>query len=108
MDNRREEKIREALREAAAEYLVREASPKSLITVTSAAISKDGKRAMIYITVLPENFEAEALSFANRNGGRFGEFFRTRVRGVRVPHFTFEIDRGEKNRQRIDILSDVQ
>ncbi len=104
MDTRREEKIREALREAAAEFLVREAGPQSLITVTSTHISKDGGQAVIGITVLPESFEQQALLFANRNVRRFSEFFKTRVRGVRMPHITFEIDRGEKNRQHLDTL----
>jgi ribosome-binding factor A len=95
----------EALREAAAEFLGREAGPQSLITVTRADLSDDRKRGIIYITVFPESAEKAAAEFANRNRKEFSDFFQKRVRGMRVPHVEFIIDLGEKNRQRLDELS---
>ena len=99
------ERLQEALREAAAEFLSREAGRQSLVTVTRAELSEDSKRVNIFITVMPESEEEKALQFANRNRGVFADFFATRVRGTRAPHITFVIDRGEKNRQRLDELS---
>jgi ribosome-binding factor A len=98
----RHEKMREALREVAAEFLAREAGPQSLITVTSASLSSEGRRGTVFITVLPESAEAAALAFANRNRGEFGQFFEKRIRGVSVPRVEFALDRGEKSRQRLD------
>ena len=43
----RHEKLQEALREAAAEFLAREANRQSLITVTGALVSEDGKRGYV-------------------------------------------------------------
>jgi ribosome-binding factor A len=103
--NNRHEKMQEALREAAAEYLGREAGPQSLITVTRVALSDDGGRAVILITVLPESREKEALEFATRQRRELNLFLLKRVRGMRAPHLEFVIDRGEKNRQRLDELS---
>ena len=103
--NNRNEKIREALRNTAAEFLSREAGRQSLITVTNTTVSDDGRRGTIYITVLPESAENAALSFANRNRGELAEFFKTRIRGVFPPRIEFVLDRGEKNRQRLDELS---
>lgn len=100
------ERLQEALREAAAEFLAREAGRQSLITVTRAELSEDGKRVNIFITVYPDSAEEAALGFANRNRKEFVDFFATRVRGARAPHTTFVIDRGEKNRQRLDELSE--
>ena len=101
----RGEKISEALREVAAEFLSREAGRLSLITVTAVRMSEDGRRGRIYITVLPESSEASALSFANRNRGELSTFFKKRVRGVQAPFVEFLIDRGEKDRQKLDELS---
>ncbi|OGC80798.1 hypothetical protein A2943_02895 [Candidatus Adlerbacteria bacterium RIFCSPLOWO2_01_FULL_51_16] len=99
------ERRQEALREAAAEFLSREASRQSLITVTRAELNEDGKRVNIFITVYPDSAEKSALGFANRHRREFADFFASRVRGTSAPHTTFVIDKGEKNRQRLDELS---
>mgnify|MGYP000173811747 FL=1 len=99
------ERQAESLRTAAAEFLAREANRNSLITVTRAQMSEDGKRAVVYITVFPESAEQAALAFANRNRGELGQFLSERTRGMRIPHFEFEIDLGDKNRRRLDELS---
>jgi ribosome-binding factor A len=67
MSGNRIEKIREALRETAAEFLAREAGRESLITVTRVDMNEDGHRAVIFITVLPESAEESALAFAQRH-----------------------------------------
>ena len=97
--------MEEALRTVAAEFLVREAGPQSLITVTRVLLNDDGSQGHILITVLPDSREEEALNFANRQRREFRAFFEKRVRGMRLPHIEFVIDRGEKNRQRLDELS---
>jgi len=100
-----QEKYMEALRVAAAEFLAREANRNSLITVTRTEMSTDNKRAVVYITVFPELGEEEALKFANRNRGEIGQFLLERTKGMRIPAFEFAIDLGDKNRRRIDELS---
>ena len=102
--NTRHEKIREALRSTAAEFLAREAGRQSLVTVTEARISHDGRSGRVYITVLPQSAEESALAFANRNRGEFSLFFKKRIRGISPLHITFVIDEGEKSRQRLDDL----
>ncbi len=101
----RTEKIREILREVAAEYILREASPQSLITVTRTSVTEDGKRGTIFISVLPDSAETAALDFTNRHRRDLAHFFKTRVKGVYPPHMEFVIDKGEKMRQRLDELS---
>ncbi len=93
------------MREVAAEFMAREAGPQSLITVTGVRMAEDGNSATILITVLPESQEETAVKFANRNRGELGVFLTKRVRGMRAPHLEFMIDRGEKNRQRLDELT---
>lgn len=103
--SKRSEQLEEALRETAAEFLSREAGRQSLITVTRAVLNQKGTHAAIMITVLPDSAQEHALEFANRHRKEFGDFFEKRIRGTRLPHIEFAIDRGEKNRQRLDELS---
>ena len=105
MQGTRHERLQEALREAAAEFLVREATHQSLVTVTAASLSSDNKRATIYLTVLPDTLQEQAIAFANRHRHDFAEFWSKRVRGANIPHVEFVLDRGEKLRQRLDELS---
>jgi ribosome-binding factor A len=101
------ERLKEVLRTHAGEFLAREAGTQSLITVTRTELSSDKKRAIIYLTVLPENKEEAAVGFATRQIADFKDFLKSRVKMHRIPHIDFEIDKGEKNRQRLDELSQM-
>jgi ribosome-binding factor A len=100
----RTEKMSELVKELAAEFLSRENNRTSLITVTSANTSPDLKRATIYITVLPEDKEHAALEWAKRMRSDFRELLKKNLAIKNIPFVDFEIDLGEKNRQKIDIL----
>jgi len=101
----RHDRMQQALQEAAAQFLANEAGPQSLITVTGTDLSDDGRRGVVFLSVYPDSAERSAIEFANRNRKAFGEFFEKRVRGMRIPRVEFVIDKGEKNRQRLDDLS---
>ncbi|MEK7558369.1 MAG: ribosome-binding factor A [Patescibacteria group bacterium] len=100
----RQNKVSEQLRRTAADFLEIESNKKSLITVTRAAISKNLKEATIFITVLPESYETTALNFTRRNAGEFREYTKSKMKLRILPFFSFEIDKGEKTRQKIDEL----
>jgi ribosome-binding factor A len=104
-DTKRDERIIRIIKEAAAQFLQQESSGASLLTVTDAVLSKDGKYATILFTALPEDKEQAALEFAKRKRSEFKAFVKTHTKLGIIPLFDFEIDRGEKHRQRIDILS---
>ena len=99
----RDEKLNEVLREAAAEFLSAEAGRQSLITVTRAQVSEGGKSGIIYLSVLPESAQDQAVAFANRHRREFDTFFSKKVK-ARVPHVEFMVDMGEKNRRLIEEL----
>ncbi len=63
----RGEKLAELFKHAAATFLQNEANGSSLITVTNATVSDDGKYATIFFTVLPVDKEKTALEFAKRS-----------------------------------------
>lgn len=100
----RTESVANLIKELSAEFLNRENNHTSLLTVTSANVSPDLKRATIYITVLPEDKERTALEFAKRKRGDLREFLKKNMSTKTIPFIDIEIDLGEKNRQRIDEL----
>mgnify|MGYP000030870540 CR=1 FL=1 len=102
--NIREEKIREQVMHLAAEFLRTEASLASLITVTNATFNEHTNNAIIFFTVFPEDKERTALEFATRKSRDFREYVKEHIRIRAIPFFTFQIDKGEKNRQLIDSL----
>jgi ribosome-binding factor A len=104
MSNRKE-KIEEQLRELGAKFLNYENNGSSLITVTDVKLTDSGKNATIFFTVFPDSFEKTALEFAKRKRGEFKQFAIDHSRMGNVPMIDFEIDFGEKNRQRIDEIS---
>lgn len=98
----KESKLKELVKELAAEYFSRESNRTSMITITNVEIKSRGARAVILFTVLPENQEAAALDFMHRHLTSFREFVGTRARLMRLPYFEVAVDKGEKSRQRLE------
>lgn len=95
----------EILHRAAAEFIRNEATSASLLTVTRVELSENGKAAHIYFTTLPESQEETALKFLERKLPEFKQYVRDESSIGIIPHLTFKIDYGERNRQRLDTLS---
>ena len=101
----KDEKLKEVIRELAAEYFSRESNRTSLITVTDVELRSRNTRAVILFTVLPEDQEMAALDFMHRQLTAFREYVNAHARMMRVPFFEVAVDQGEKNRQRLDEVS---
>ena len=104
MTSQRQDKIRGLLREIAADFFIREAGPRSLITITDATVSPDFKRATIYITTFPTSEEVNALEFAKRKRTELREYISRHAKLRTLPVLEIKIDEGERNRQKIDEL----
>lgn len=100
----RNEKIANQIKELSALFLGRENNRTSLITVTSATVSPDLKKATIFITTLPDTREASALGFVKRKRKEIREFLKKNMPIKIIPFLDVAIDLGEKNRQKIDEL----
>jgi len=100
----RTDKVNRLIKELAANFLEREATNQSLITVTGCVVTDDLKKATVYFTVLPENKEKAALDFTKRMRSDFRDYLKKNLEMRVLPFIDFEIDKGEKNRQRIDQL----
>jgi ribosome-binding factor A len=102
MNNQKDHKVQEIIRALAADFFSRESNRQSLITVTAVDITNRGSKAIIFITVLPENMEQTALEFAQRQLSAFREYVTKHSRIMRIPFFEVKIDVGEKNRQKME------
>ncbi|MCK5022214.1 MAG: ribosome-binding factor A [Candidatus Pacebacteria bacterium] len=101
----KQDKVKENIKNAAANFLGKESNRTSLITVTDANISKDMKKATLFISVLPESGEEDALNFVKRKRSDLRDYLKKNLEMRIIPFLDFELDMGEKNRQRIDELS---
>ncbi len=100
----RKEKVKNLIKDLAADYLQTESNRTSLITVTDSSISDDFKKATIFVSVFPVDGEKSALNFLKRKRRGLKEFIKGKTSMRRIPFFDFDIDKGEKNRQKIDEL----
>ncbi|MFZ2523352.1 MAG: ribosome-binding factor A [Minisyncoccia bacterium] len=98
-------KIEEQLRELSAAFLNSENNGSSLLTVTRVELTENARNANIFFTVFPESYEKTALEFAKRKRAEFKHLAIEKLRIGNVPNVDFQIDFGEKNRQRIDSIS---
>ncbi len=99
------EKVNEILHRLAAEFIRLEATPASLITVTRVELTPVGKDAVIYFTTLPESQQETAEKFLERKTQEFKSYVKEHSRIFQIPFIKFKIDYGERNRQRLDELS---
>lgn len=100
-----EERIKEQIMHLAMEFMSRESNRASLVTVTNVILLEDGAKAIVLFTVLPDDKAPAVLDFAKRKRPEFRKYVKDRCRFRVIPFFDFEIDLGEKNRQKIDELS---
>jgi ribosome-binding factor A len=100
----RHEKICGMLAELTAKFLQAETDHSALITVTNCIITPDLKQATLFIGVFPEDKEANFLEFIKKEGKDLRHFLSQKLRMRVVPRLTFQIDRGEAARTRIDQL----
>jgi ribosome-binding factor A len=101
----REEKIKDEIHRLASEFIEKESNRNSLITVTSIHLTKDFKKASIFVTVFGDAEEEAVLNFLKRQRSDFRHYAKKNSRIGRIPFFDFAIDKGEKTRQRLDEIS---
>lgn len=102
----RQEKVKSLIKELASKFVLEQSSLRSLITVTDCSVSDDFRKSTIFFTAFPAENENEALDFLKRKRTEFRDYIKKEMEFMRVvPFFDFKIDFGEKNRQKIDEIS---
>ncbi|MCX6735528.1 MAG: ribosome-binding factor A [Candidatus Parcubacteria bacterium] len=100
-----EEKAGNLFRRLAGEFIARESNRTTMITVTNVLVRENGRELTVFVTVFPDAEEETALSFLKRKRSDFREYVKKNTRIKTIPVVDFEIDKGEKHRQRIDEIS---
>ncbi len=100
----RNEKIEEQIKEIAARLIERESNKTALITVNRVELFERGRKATLYISVLPESGEESALNFLKRKRKEIHDEVKQRLNLRTIPFLDAEIDVGEKARRHIDEL----
>lgn len=95
--NHKDERFAAALKDAAALFINRESNRRSLITVTKIEIEDAGKRARIYVSVMPKDQTHAVTDFLSRQEREFISFLKSTVKVHVVPRVTFlpDPDMGE-------------
>jgi len=102
---KRQDRLNELLRETAAAFTQTITNNQSLITVTRADVSPDTKQCKIFFTSLPAQQQDIAEAFLNRHASELRGYAKSRLNMKRLPFFKFELDHGERHRQKIDEIS---
>jgi ribosome-binding factor A len=88
----KKERLEELLQHLAAEFLEKESGPQSLITVTRVEYDKKKKKALIFISVLPEEKQKAAFDFVSRKKREFVEYLKSHSRMKMIPFISFAPD----------------
>ncbi|MBI2595087.1 MAG: 30S ribosome-binding factor RbfA [Candidatus Colwellbacteria bacterium] len=103
----RKEKLSSLIQKELGEIIVREIElpPGSLVTISSVEVSKDFKKATVWVSVIPGEASEAVLEILKKARGylqhQLGEEIRTRI----IPRIEFAIDRGPEHAARIEKLS---
>lgn len=100
----RQEKMSELIKRYAAVFFESETDGTSLITVTDCQATPSLKNVRILISVFPTKKEESTLLFIQGKTSEFRNFLKTKLKMKFIPQVNIEIDKGEKNRQRIEEL----
>ena len=81
----------------------------ALITITNLDLSSDLKNATVRVSIYPETKESAVLPTLGKKSRLLHEFIVSKTKMKIIPKFKFEVDKGEKNRQKIDkLLYDIK
>lgn len=92
--NKSNERATEAIAHAAAEFIAREASTESMITVTRARSLGGGDRVIVFVSVFPEDKARPALAFLERQREAFSEYLKKHAH-LRLPRVDFLLENKE-------------
>ena len=98
-------RVESLLREMIASYVVAEANPFPLITITSVSVSPDYRNATVFFTTIPEEKEQDALIFLKRAGGDMRHFVQKKSDLKITPNLVFAVDSGERAGQYLDTVA---
>lgn len=104
MHHDRDQRIEERIKEILAPYIERESNRSALLTITRVELSELGKKALLYLSVLPETGENDAINFLRRKRSGMRELLKEQLRIATIPFIDVTIDTGQKALHTIEAL----
>lgn len=104
MNEQKIETITKIIQEVVAMVIERESNRQALISVTRVELRERRKKAVIFVSVLPDSQEETVLHFLKRKRAILREALKENARIHPLPFLDVEIDKGEKARHTIDAL----
>jgi ribosome-binding factor A len=105
---KRKEKVASLLKKIISEFIIRLGFKNIIITVTHLKITNDLKNCKIFVSVYPDNSEAEVLSKLRSEMKNLIARIKRQTELKFLPHFEFRIDEGVKKQQRVEeILKNI-
>lgn len=102
----RTDKVNSLLRNIVSSFIGREFKNGAIITVTHVDVINDLKKAKIFISIFPDNKSDEIMKLLQNKSWDLKKYAQPLLKMKFLPEFEFEIDYGEKNRQKLEeILS---
>src|SRR3989344_7394146 len=92
--HRQSDRATEIVAREAAQFIAREVSSASLITVTRAESTAPGERMMVFVSVFPVEKKRTALAFLERQREAFSNHLKQHAR-LRLPRVDFMLENGE-------------
>lgn len=99
MSTDRRQRIESLLRELAASFILTEANPNPLITITRVDMSPEYRNATVFFTTIPEDREQDAQIFLQRYGSDMRRHMMKNSDLKIIPTLQFSIDGTERLRQ---------
>ena len=93
--SRRNDRAVEIIAHEAAQFIAREASVESLITVVQAMSFAHGERVTVFVSVFPEEKSHTALAFLERQREAFSNYLKKHTRLSPLPRVDFLLENGE-------------
>lgn len=100
--NKRKEKIASLLKKIISEFILRLGLKDIFVTITRLELSGDLKNCKIFISVYPEEGEAQVFSKLRSEMKNLIAHVKEKTELKFLPRFEFKVDEGEKNRQKIE------
>lgn len=98
----RQEKARSLIKDLAGSFIREKAGPGAIVSVTNVDISSDLKNAIIFVSIYPDEKEKETFSKIKSDLGELRSYVKSKMKSKFIPYFDIKIDKGEKNRQKIE------
>lgn len=101
----RKQKLESLLSKLISEYLeIRLRATAAAITITRLEVSNDFKKALIFVTIYPENKTQKVYNELRKAAKQIRKMIGEKLSMKFTPSIEFTIDEGEKNRARIEEL----